>query len=152
MTESRDTHLTVYEGEDWSLKARLTDEDGSNLTQAAVDSFDVHVYLTENGTPLTEVYTELAIPESDWDQTALTNHVTIVDTLSTVGWSKDSTGWNMHFLLTFAELETGGTASAFSAQGEQTYLTELHFNRTAASSKGPVIVRIWVKVKSIRSI
>lgn len=153
--ESRDVQMNVYEGEDWSLKARVTDEDGVKLLQGDIQSFDVHVYLTENGTPLSEAYVATGLLVTEWDQAALQDHVTIVDTLSTVGWSKDTTGWNMHFLLTFAEFLLGSPAASpatnATPQGEATYLTELHFNRTTAN-KGPVILRINVKVKSLRSI
>ena len=148
--------LTVYEGADWNVKARVQDEDGANVFQAAIDSMDVHVFKLEGSSPQTEVYKELAISVSDWDQsTGPSNHVTIMSTaLSTTGWDKDDTGFNLDFYLSITELLTGGAdgSGTISEVGAGNYLVEGHLNRATASTQGPIVFLIDVKVKALRSL
>ena len=153
MTDSRDIYLMVYEGEDWAVKARVTDEEGTRLSQATCTSADVRVFLMENGTPGTEVYSETIADENAWVQGSLTV-VLLADSYATTGgWSKDTTGWNANLYLAFTELETGGAqgSGAITIKGGQTYLVEWYFFRSGAN-KAAIILRQYTKVLPLRSI
>ena len=88
------TKALIYEGTGLTCMARITGEDATNVTQAAVSSIALNVYADESTTA-----------EST---TALVVSSTIFDALQTdARWTVDATGYNFKYEIASAEFPDG---------------------------------------------
>ena len=104
------TKALIYEGTGLTCMARITGEDATNVTQAAVSSIALNVYSDESTTANST--------------TALVVSSTVFDALQTdARWTVDATGYNFKFEIDSAEF----------ADGDVTYRCEFKFTPTSGN-------------------
>jgi hypothetical protein len=153
-----DFHLRVNEGEPWTFRAYITDDDGASLDLAGLDNtngdagMSVSVY-DEDTDPSKLVYQELAVDLTSggggyWFGTMVAG--TSPNNVSTTGWSKSPPGYNFDFTLTNAELLTGGSEAVTTTQpiGGHRYRLEILLHLANAEI---IALRGYVDVEPLSS-
>lgn len=140
--------LVIYESESIKFKAYIVDDDGDAISSTngsanvQVADMDVTVY-DESVDSSTFIYQETGIDVTGGTSTNWQANI-IVDTPSTTGWGKGAPGWNMDFVMTNTELETGTS----TAIGGHRLRIEIALN---LSSGDDIMLKAYVDVKGLQS-
>lgn len=121
---------SVFVGGTVTLLARIEDQDGTEVTQAAISSGKYYVYLLDNDDPARAE----RHPVANHDGVALTIANVIYDTLQTGDpWDEDSIGFNVKYTIDVS------TNACFQLAGRM-YLVEVRLT----PDSGQIITAKWL--------